>query len=93
MISNGVTELELWLVDRRELVDAWTVAFDGLPGVHIREGDILAIAENTIVSLFCPGLATGIGEVALVEAAGEMARAYWKWLARIGVDPSGRVPS
>lgn len=179
MSSHSDTGLELWLVDGRELVDAWTVAFEGLPGVHIHEGDILAMAENTLVSpansfgwmdggidrlyterfgidlqrrlqdaisarpeghlpvgaalflrtgdpripflisaptmvnpgpvtaansffamaaalkvawehravvrkVFCPGLATGIGEVAPGDAAREMAKAYRKWLARTG---------
>jgi O-acetyl-ADP-ribose deacetylase (regulator of RNase III) len=43
---------------------------------------ILQVAHknNHIVQkVFCPGLATGIGRVPYVQAAGEMAHAYGKW--------------
>lgn len=170
--------MELWLVDTdAELVESWHDAFQGLEGVFVRQGDILTVAENTLISpansygwmdggidahytkhfglqlqarlqleideqrdgklpvgaalflptgdaripylisaptmenpgpvgpenaffalsaalkvaeqhraqvtkLFCPGLATGIGEVAPREAAREMANAYRKHVAR-----------
>lgn len=37
---------------------------------------------DTIKQLYCPGLATSIGQVAEVDAANEMARAYNKWVCR-----------
>ncbi|MBC8394321.1 MAG: hypothetical protein H8E17_17350 [Deltaproteobacteria bacterium] len=41
----------MWLVGiDPELVSAWTEVFAGFPNVHVAEDDILAIAENTIVS-------------------------------------------
>jgi O-acetyl-ADP-ribose deacetylase (regulator of RNase III) len=44
-------KMELWLVDRNpDLVRAWEVEFEGIPNVFIHHGDILSIAENTIVS-------------------------------------------
>ena len=43
--------MELWLVDiNSELIEAWEKEFQEFPEVRIREGDILKIAENTIVS-------------------------------------------
>ena len=43
--------MQLWLVDsNRELVDAWHKEFEGFKNVFIEYGDILEIAENTIVS-------------------------------------------
>lgn len=43
--------MELWLVEiNPELVSAWEKAFKTFPYVHVVEGDILKIAENTIVS-------------------------------------------
>jgi O-acetyl-ADP-ribose deacetylase (regulator of RNase III) len=45
------TLMELHLADQNvRLVDAWKVAFHGLSGVTIHFGNILAIAENSIVS-------------------------------------------
>jgi O-acetyl-ADP-ribose deacetylase (regulator of RNase III) len=41
--------------------------------------------EAKIQKLFCPGLATGIGCVAPIDAANEMANAYRKWLRRRGL--------
>jgi len=43
--------VELWLVDQNaDLVAAWDQAFDGLEEVFVRRGDILALAEDAIVS-------------------------------------------
>ena len=43
--------MELWLVGiDPDLVEAWEKEFAGFEDVFIREGDILHIAENTIVS-------------------------------------------
>jgi hypothetical protein len=43
--------MELWLIDRNgELVEAWQKEFEGIDEVHTECGDILKIAENTIVS-------------------------------------------
>ncbi|OUL28754.1 macro domain-containing protein [Nostoc sp. 106C] len=43
--------MELWLVDiNLTLVEAWKKAFTNFDGVRIKHGNILEIAENTIVS-------------------------------------------
>ena len=38
--------------------------------------------SSVITEVYCPGLATGIGQVQPKDAAKEMANAYRKWLAR-----------
>lgn len=43
--------MELWLVDiDRDLTDAWATEFANEPNVFVRHGDILALAENALVS-------------------------------------------
>jgi O-acetyl-ADP-ribose deacetylase (regulator of RNase III) len=43
--------MELWLIDTNlALVEAWSETFTKFDKVHIRQGDILDIAENAIVS-------------------------------------------
>ncbi|CAB1065541.1 hypothetical protein D1BOALGB6SA_10338 [Olavius sp. associated proteobacterium Delta 1] len=43
--------MELWLVDiNPDMVAAWKEHFSGIMGVQIVEGNILDVAENTIVS-------------------------------------------
>jgi len=43
--------MKLTLVDlQSEIVDAWGLHFDGLADVSVMQGDILEVAENTIVS-------------------------------------------
>lgn len=43
--------MELWLVDiNLAIVEAWKQAFTEFDDVYIKHGNILEIAENTIVS-------------------------------------------
>lgn len=43
--------MELWVVDiDSQLTDAWATEFANEPNVNVRNGDILLLAENTIVS-------------------------------------------
>jgi len=49
--GNGKLIMELWLVDKNpELIEAWQEKFEDFDDVYIECGDILDIAENTIVS-------------------------------------------
>lgn len=41
--------------------------------------------QDIVRSVFCPGLATGIGGVPYAEAAREMAFAYKKWCRKYGI--------
>lgn len=52
-----VSDLEIWLVDvLPDLVNAWKREFKEFPEVHAACGNILELAEDTIVSPAKPGL-------------------------------------
>ena len=50
-IGDAGEAMELWLVDvDGELSEAWEREFAGLDNVFVRKGDILSMAQNTLVS-------------------------------------------
>jgi O-acetyl-ADP-ribose deacetylase (regulator of RNase III) len=79
----------------RHLIVAPTMEVPGaVPAEHSYRAmrALLRLADRHagyVQDVFCPGLATGIGQVSEADAAREMARAYRDWRASRSTEPSG----
>ena len=84
--------MQVWLVGRNpELVSAWEREFEGFVGVHVVEGNILQLAENTIVS---PANSYGImdGGIDLVYTEYFGPRLQEEVQRAVGRRPEGYLP-